>query len=327
MIYGSLANVSEAPMKHRRFFITYATLALIGAVIFLAGHRTVLQAPEPLRPLARLKIPKKPTLYLPGVYESPQKNTSILGAQTIDPRDIITYVNKERMKRGTPPLRVNDTLMKAAQMRADVILKYQNFSHQDPYEHIQLDSVLPKLGYTFSYASENIGMGDDSAKAFVNGFMSSPPHKANLLNPDLKETGVAIATGLYKQYYTTIAVQLFTIPAKKEDYLGYSSKDIDEYKRLLSTIQKQLVTTRDYINRNVPNKEYYEGWETILIRQQEIIVLLIDAMRSEEPFVQDLISRIKEYNQNLNRFPKQLQSHTLHRLTISSLTTNTSMYW
>ena len=31
---------------------------------------------------------------------------------------------------------------RAAQMRADVILKYQNFPHQDPYEHIQLDSRL-----------------------------------------------------------------------------------------------------------------------------------------------------------------------------------------
>jgi Cysteine-rich secretory protein family len=293
-------------ISSKRFFATYLVLAVISIVVLGAGLYVFRPKPQtPLKRLSLLRVPKEPVVYLPGPLVSPKKNTSVLGAQPIDPRDIITYVNDERMKRGSPPLRVNETLTKAAQMRADVILKYQNFSHQDPYEHIQLDSVLPKLHYPFAYASENIGMGDDSGKAFVNGFMSSTAHKANLLNPDLVETGVAIVTGPYQQYYVNIAVQLFAIPIKKEEYLGYSDADIKEYQKLTGDIQKQIDMTRDYINRNTTDKEYYEGWERILIRQREIVVTLYGAMVKEQPFVKNFITLIQEYNTNWNLTPQK----------------------
>lgn len=289
----------------KRFFGTYIVLFVTGLLVFGAGFFILRPPRAELRPLASLRVPKEPTIYLPGPLISPQKDTSVLGAEPIDPRDIVTFVNQERMQRGAPPLRVNQTLVKAAQMRADVILKYQNFSHHDPYENIQLDSVLPRLGYGFVYASENIGMGDYSGKAFVNGFMSSPAHKQNLLNPELVETGTAIVTGPYQQYYVNIAVQLFAIPTAKNEYVGYTKEEVEEYKRLLGEIQKQLATTRDYIRRDVPDKEYYEGWEKILIRQREIVTTLYDAMVKEQPFVKNFISLIQEYNTNWNLIPQK----------------------
>jgi hypothetical protein len=252
-----------------------------------------------------LNVPAEPpTIYLPGPYEAAHIESPVLGAETIKPGDIVLYINEQRMKSGVPPLRENEVLTRAAKMRVDVILRHQNFSHQDPYEHIQLDTVLPMVQYPFRYASENIGMGDSSARAFVNGFMNSPSHKANLLNPELQETGVALVTGAYKQYWVNIAVQLFAIPATEEQYLGYRKEGIAQYKQLINDLNQQISLTQDRITNHTGDKEYYEGWQKILIRQHAILVTLYNTMGENQPLGKNLVSLISEYNNNWSRIPK-----------------------
>lgn len=290
----------------KRFFTTYVILAITTLCISFFGIRLLYPTPVTLHPLARLTIPSRlATVYLPGPYEAAYIESPVLGAETIDPDDIITYINNERMKRGAPPLVKNALLTKAAQMRANVILKYQNFSHQDPHEHIQLDTVLPMVNYPFIYASENIGMGNNSAEDFVNGFMSSASHRANLLNPELQETGVALVSGQYKQYWVNIVVQIFAIPTTEDNYLGYTTNDVNQYKNLLADVNQQLALTRDRLSNHIGNMEYYEGWQKILIRQQEILTELYDTTLNRQPFVKNIISLMSEYNQNWNLVPKQ----------------------
>jgi len=291
--------------SNRKFVKTYVLLAFIAISITFVGIKILFPKPATLHTLALLRVPTEvPTIYLPGPYEAAEIYSSVLGAETINPSDIILYINNERMKYGSPPLRENAVLTKAAQMRADVILKYQNFSHQDPYEHIQLDTVLPMVNYPFRYASENIGMGDSSALAFVNGFMNSPSHKANLLNPDLQETGVALVTGPYKQYYVNIVVQLFAIPATQEQYLGYRQEDVNEYKQWINDLNQQLTLTQDRLTNHIGDQEYYEGWQKVLIRQHEILITLYNTMKENQPLVKNLVSLIQEYNKNWNLVPK-----------------------
>ncbi len=279
-------------------------ISFIPVMALAFGTLFSLQSPAHyLHPLAMIPVPIEPYTSSPDPLVSHEVSSSVLGAETIDPRDIVTYVNEERMKRGIRPLRVNETLMKAAQMRADVILKHQNFSHQDPYDHIQLDTVLPLLHYSFKYASENIGMGDSSGRAFVNGFMNSPPHRANLLNPQLIETGVAIASGPYKQYYVNVAVHLFAEPLDSLSYQGYTSYDEDEYKKLLVDIGKQLEQTKQFKEKDPTNAEFYDQWQRILIRQQEIIATLAHAVQNDQRYGRDVIAMIKEYNANWASVP------------------------
>jgi hypothetical protein len=283
----------QTDLSLQPFLASLTVLSVFVFLFFFSSHPTHL-----LRPLAYLHVPNAPTVVLPGPLSETEINPAVLGAEIIDPNDIVTYINEERMKMGARPLRINPILVKAAQMRADVIMKNQNFSHQDPYDHIQLDTVLPLLHYPFSWASENIGMGDNSARAFVQGFMHSPSHRSNLLDPKLVETGVAIATGPYKQYYVNIAVQLFAIPVDLQTYLGYTAKDIEDYKNLLTQINDQLELTRKLRFEDPNNAAYYDKWEVLLIRQQEIIAKLSHAMEDQQPFARELIALIKDYNEN-----------------------------
>lgn len=307
-------HIAQFPMKHKNnkpaktsitFFSIFLIISIISLSISIIGTRILFPNKPTLHPLTSLTIPEIASIYLPGPYEAATVESSVLGDETIDPNDIVLYINNERIKHGAPPLRINKTLALAAQKRADVILKYQNFAHIDPYEHIQLDTVLPMVHYPFRYASENIGMGDNSAAAFVGGFMSSPSHKANLLNPQLQETGVALVTGAYKQYWVNIAVQLFAIPVTREQYLGYKAEDTENYKRLLNDIEQQLALTDDRLQNAVTDKDYYEGWQKILLRQREILTTLYNTMEAEQPLVKNLISLMREYNVNWTRIPKQ----------------------
>jgi uncharacterized protein YkwD len=292
--------------KKISFVKPFILLSSIGLFLTFVGATIVFPKPASLHTLALLPVPKEqPIVYFPGPYEASEIVSPVLGAETINPNDIALYINNERMKAGSPPLRVNEALTKAAQMRAETILRHENFSHQDPFEHIQLDTVLPIVKYPFTYASENIGMGDNSAKAFVYGFMHSTNHRLNLLNPDLKETGVALVTGAYKQYWVNIVVQLFAVPATQEQYLGYTKEDKEQYQQAIKDLENQIALTQQRLANHIGDQEYYEGWQKVLIRQHQILVTLYNTMQEKQPFLKNLISLIREYNANWNLIPKK----------------------
>ncbi len=221
---------------------------------------------------------------------------SVLGAQAIDPIDFVDEINKMRTKSNAPPLRLNTTLMKAAKMRADVIKKHQNFSHQDPYEGIELGTVLPKLQYTFKYATENIGMGGLSASNFVEGFMNSTSHRTNLLDPTLTDTGAAIVDGPYKQYYVNYAVQLFAIPGGTEEYLGYKDTEKQLYEAEFAAVNANLHPLIWFVERMKQNPRYTNKYYNKLTRQKEILETVLSRMRETKPLNNQDVALILEFN-------------------------------
>jgi len=268
-------------------------------IILSAGLYTLWRIPDDnLQPLASLPVPEVSGVYFTEPLTLAPLSDVILGAQTIDPDDIIKYVNIEREKTGSPPLKISPVLKKAAQDRARVILQYQNFSHQDPFEGIELATILPQKNYYFAYASENIGMGGVSAQDFVGGFMNSTSHRENLLNPELQESGVAVVTGPYKEYYVNIAVQIFAVPASRDKFLGYTPKDIQLYKNLLVKIGADLENTNYKIGQNLANRNFYQDWQNLLSEQKQIVKTIYNQMLTGKPFNNIQINLISLYNQN-----------------------------
>jgi uncharacterized protein YkwD len=251
------------------------------------------------RALDTLPVPFRSQVLLPDPLQLETISTSVLGAQVIEPTDVVKYINIERAKVGSPALRISPKLMEAAQKRADVILKYQNFSHQDPYENIELTTVLPKVHYYYRWASENIGMGGVSAEDFVGGFMHSTSHRENLLNKYLSDTGVAVVTGPYNQYYVNIAVQLFAIPGSEEDVLGYTKDEVSAYKTQLTTIDTKLNPVYWTIHSFIDPKDYTQSTHQKLTRQKEILDTVYNQMKLNKPLDNSQIALILEYNKNL----------------------------
>jgi len=280
--------------KHKQH--TLFRTGIVVGIMALCFTMGVKAAPKQVA-LSPLPVPPRTTeISLSGPLVLRTVNESVLGAQTIDPVDFVNEINAARAKSGSPPLRLNATLMRAAKMRAEVIKKHQNFSHQDPYEDIELGTVLPKLQYSFVYASENIGMGGISAANFVEGFMNSTSHRNNLLDPKLTDTGAAIVDGPYKQYYVNYAVQLFAIPGGQAEYLGYKDSDKEVYEAELASVKENLHPLIWVIQKVRRNPVYTDAYYTKLKRQQFILETVLARMRDTKPLENRDVTLILEYN-------------------------------
>ncbi|MBA9048994.1 MULTISPECIES: CAP domain-containing protein [Streptomyces] len=105
---------------------------------------------------------------------------------------IVQLVNAERAKAGCQPLTLNAKLTKAAQEHSADMAAHQNMSHtgsdgSDP------GTRITQAGYTWSAYGENVAYGYSTAAEVMAGWMSSPGHRANILNCGYQEIGVGLA--------------------------------------------------------------------------------------------------------------------------------------
>ena len=101
---------------------------------------------------------------------------------------IVALVNVEREKVGLAPVTLSTELGQAAMIRAKEI--EVSFSHTRP-NGSYFTSVLQENGITYRLAGENIAWGQKSPEEVMNAWMNSAGHRANILNPNFKELGVA----------------------------------------------------------------------------------------------------------------------------------------
>lgn len=101
---------------------------------------------------------------------------------------VITLVNQYRAANGVSSLKKHTLLTKAAEIRAKELK--QLFSHTRPDGTSCFTAVSPD--YHYYYLGENIAAGYPDADSVMNGWMNSPGHRANILNKNYTEIGVAV---------------------------------------------------------------------------------------------------------------------------------------
>ncbi|MGB4775672.1 MAG: CAP domain-containing protein [Daejeonella sp.] len=119
-------------------------------------------------------------------------------------KEFLTQINEIRAKgchcgdKYMPPaaaLSWNDQLESAAAAHANDMANKKYFNHIGPDKKTVKDRIV-EAGYDFSgyrsYAvGENIAFGQRSVKEVMIGWIKSPHHCENLMNPEFKEVGVA----------------------------------------------------------------------------------------------------------------------------------------
>jgi uncharacterized protein YkwD len=93
----------------------------------------------------------------------------------------------------TTPLTWNATLGTAAEAQSRSMANNNYFDHKDrdgrtPGDRAEL------AGYDYQQIGENISAGQDTAHKVVEGWLASPGHCANLMNPQFRDVGAAYAT-------------------------------------------------------------------------------------------------------------------------------------
>jgi uncharacterized protein YkwD len=94
-----------------------------------------------------------------------------------------------------PPVRLSATLARAARAHA------RDMATHNFFEHTGSDGSTPtarlaRTGYRWRLTGENIAYGPTSPEEVVSGWLASPGHCENIMEPRFTEMGLAYASGV-----------------------------------------------------------------------------------------------------------------------------------
>lgn len=116
----------------------------------------------------------------------------------------------ERSFGPAPPLRLSETLGGVAFGHAEDMAKHNYFEHEDLMGHSPAERVRA-VGYQEKLVGENIAYGPKSAEEVVQGWLGSPGHCENIMDPRFAEMGIAYAPG-HASRHGLFWVQLLVAP-------------------------------------------------------------------------------------------------------------------
>ncbi|MEL7332332.1 MAG: CAP domain-containing protein [Cyanobacteria bacterium J06560_2] len=125
-------------------------------------------------------------------------------------QEVLKLTNDFRKANGLKSLILDQNLEKAADQHSKDMANGDFFSHDSkdgrkPWDRAQNN------GYESGFVGENIAAGYSTPQAVVNGWINSPGHRANMLNPNFNEIGLGYYylkndTGSvnYNRYWTQV---------------------------------------------------------------------------------------------------------------------------
>jgi uncharacterized protein YkwD len=134
------------------------------------------------------------------------------GAQ---PHEVLQRVNEARARRqqcgrkampAAPALRWDAALYSAATGHSADMARRNYFDHRSP-EGLQVRQRVGSSNYKFRVIGENLAGGDTSVEEVVQGWLDSPDHCENMMNPEYVDVAVACVAqsgSTYGTYWTML---------------------------------------------------------------------------------------------------------------------------
>jgi hypothetical protein len=128
------------------------------------------------------------------------------------PGVLTDLTNVARADNGLTTLTRNPLLDEAAQAAANDMAAKGYFAHVAP------DGTTPwhwldTVGYTYSYAGQNLAVNFTDSENVETAWLASPTHRENIMKPQYTEIGFGTANGMYEGQETTFVVEYFGTPA------------------------------------------------------------------------------------------------------------------
>lgn len=159
----------------------------IGIFVVAATLTTAFAQSRPSGPTARPNATS--TASRAAVRPTPAKATVPTGPSPAE-QSIFDSVNRERAARQLKPLRWDAGLAAAARGHAQKMAQAGQISHQVSGEN-DFAMRIRLAGVKFISVAENVAEAPD-VPMLHEEWMNSPPHRANILDPDLDMLGVSI---------------------------------------------------------------------------------------------------------------------------------------
>ena len=119
---------------------------------------------------------------------------------------LVQLINEERLSAELPPLAQDWELARLARYRTDEMIRLQFFGHESPVYGTP-SQMLTRFAIPFEHSGVNIAKGLDTCpRDALAGWLNSPTHRENLLNPDFTHAGVGFAENDGFYYWTIFLI-------------------------------------------------------------------------------------------------------------------------
>ena len=107
---------------------------------------------------------------------------------------LFEMVNTERTENGLPALSWSNALAGIARNHGADMIQRGYYDHVDP-EGRGPDYRADAAGISYYLISENIAAGNVSPEVIFDGWMASPDHRYNILDPEVDQVGIGVVLG------------------------------------------------------------------------------------------------------------------------------------
>lgn len=208
-------------------------------------------------------------------------------------KKIVNLTNEIRKNLGVALLAESALLNQAAYNKAQDMLLSQYFSHTGP-DGKTLSAWLKEVKYGYSIAGENLAVGFSSPEGVVNGWTRSQTHYQNMIDPDFKEIGVGMTSGLYNNVDTTLVAQYFAAPTAKVQFAVTEPV----IKKETVAIESQTVEPSEKVDTIPEPQALGEKIEPVI--EQKIEEKVVPEIQVQKPEVVDMI-KLPEIDQEKSK--------------------------
>lgn len=168
--------------------LVFVTSLAVGTMVAAAGSSGIDEAATARRGADRVAPPAAAPAPFP--------------AEEAAGRAVADLVNAERARRGLAALAWHPQVYAAAGAHSADMAANRNMSHIGS-DGSNTGTRLERVGFSWGAWAENVGAGYPDASAMYQGWLDSPPHRANMLG-DYRYVGVAVAEGGGVLYWTMV---------------------------------------------------------------------------------------------------------------------------
>lgn len=237
--------------------------------------------PTPEKP--RVIEPQPPAIIVvastsSSTASSPPTSTGL----ALESAQIFMLGNQERVNAGLLPLSYNVKLAAMADAKNADMIAEQYFAHVSP-AGVGIGDLADRFRYVYRHVGENLALGDFTSSAHViKGWMDSPGHRANILNPKFTEIGISAVRGSYQGREVWYAVQEFGTPLPDcpwpEESLRKEIETLEpqtaEISVTLATLKAEIAAAEDPAIYNKKADEYnalVELYNTLIAKEKVLI--------------------------------------------------------
>lgn len=208
----------------------------------------------------------------------------------------IQWTNLQRENYGLPPLKENERLDLSAAMKVEDMFDKQYFAHDSP-SGVKVGDLAENVGYEFIAIGENLALGNfENDEALLKAWMDSPGHRANILNLQYQEIGVAVLKGVFEGKTTWLAVQHFGLPLSACPQPSTTLKteiesNENEIKELQNTLQSLQIEIQNFRPKRDPAYiKKVEEYNNLIVQYNNLVT-------ETQALVSQYNNQVKSFNE------------------------------